>query len=605
MNMTTASMIDPGEEMRPLPRPRPLSSLVAAATRLTKQTITRPGYSGTAPGMAGWQGDAWEMYDLVGEERFLASTLANRLGQARLYVGHVDSSLDEPEPVEDGLPSDVFKSFAPSPAALSQIVTRLGVNLFIAGDGWLVGIPSNLLEGITPDDEPLDISPVGADELGEAGLDVDDLEWRTMSVDEIKRDRDNNLEIALGAGKDNVLTCGLDDVWLIRVWRPHPRRWWEADSPTKASLPVLRELVGLTMHISAQIDSRLAGAGVFLVPQKASDSVKRQAGLAENEGTDDDPFMDAMIEGMITPISDRSSAAAYVPLTFTVPGETIEQFRHISFASPLDAEARQLRDEAIRRLALGQDAPPELLLGVAGMNHWGAWLVREDVVTTHLEPPLALVCDALTTQFLWPVLAQQGMEPGEYRQYAIWYDVSHMVSRPNRATDSLNLYDRDELSAKALRSAHGFDESDAPEIVEVDSAVERVLDMVKAAPSLAQAPGLDELLRQVRALYGEDADEDTDTTTTPATPAEEGAGDAPTTGEDGDSRPEPEEGDIPSTEGDDAPTGDDMTASAGLQAAQPRTARLIRATSTLGRVAEVEEADEVDDTDEEGEVDSE
>ncbi len=196
---------------------------------------------------------------------------------------------------------------------------------------------------------------------------------------------------------------------------------------------MLRELVGLTMHISAQVDSRLAGAGLLLVPQTAQRAMQVAAGQTEEEG--DDFFTESLMEAMLTPIADRASASALVPLVATVPDETTEKFRYMSFDKPLDTEARPMRDESIRRLALGLDAPPELLLGTGGMNHWGAWLVLEDVVTTHLEPPLALICDALTTQYLWPVLGDQGMSPEEAHDYVIWYDVSDLVVRPNRGAE--------------------------------------------------------------------------------------------------------------------------------------------------------------------------
>src|SRR5699024_3375465 len=163
------------------------------------------------------------------------------------------------------------------------------------------------------------------------------------------------------------------------------------------------------------------GAGMLLVPQSAQRALKSAAGYDETDETD--LLTESLMEAMMTPISDRSSASAVVPLVVTVPDEAVDKFQHISFASPLDDEARELRDEAIRRLALGQDAPPELLLGTGGMNHWGAWLVREDVVTTHLEPTLALISDALTTQYLWPVIDQtMDMDEVERESYVIWYD---------------------------------------------------------------------------------------------------------------------------------------------------------------------------------------
>src|SRR5690606_14077388 len=129
--------------------------------------------------------------------------------------------------------------------------------------------------------------------------------------------------------------------------------------------------------------------GLLMVADRIVKALKEARGITDD--SEDDPFTDALIEAMLTPISDRSSAAAQVPLVVTVPSDgdrpVSDMMHHMSFDTPLDTSLQPLRDEAIRRLALGQDAPPELLLGTGGMNHWGAWLVREDVVTTHLEPP--------------------------------------------------------------------------------------------------------------------------------------------------------------------------------------------------------------------------
>ena len=69
------------------------------------------------------------------------------------------------------------------------------------------------------------------------------------------------------------------------------------------------------MHISAQVDSRLAGAGILLVPTSATRGFKEAAGLPEN--SEQDPFTEALMDAMITPITDRSSAAAVVPLLVT------------------------------------------------------------------------------------------------------------------------------------------------------------------------------------------------------------------------------------------------------------------------------------------------
>lgn len=575
---STAASLNPTEMVVPL-KPRPLNSLLAAATRITSHSVGGPARRHGASD--GWQADAWDTYDQVGEQRFLASTLANRMSQARLFVGRLpENPTDAPEPLEDGTPFEVFQALQKTPAALGQMVRRWGVLLFIAGEGYLAGIPREvptIPDASTPDW----ISPIGQDE--ESSMSLSDLDWLALSEDEVSVSDDDKVTVTV-AGEARELDG--DTCWLVRIWRPHPRRAIEPESPTRSSLPVLRELIGLTMHVSAQVDSRLAGAGVFLVPQEAAKEIKRRNGVDDEEDITED-LTAMLMEAMLTPIGDRSNASAIVPLVLEVPGESIEQFRHLTFSTPLDGESRALREEAIRRLALGQDCPPELLLGVGAMNHWGAWLVREDVVTTHIEPPLALICDAMTSQYLWPILEQQGMAPEEAQQYIIWYSVEHLIVRPNRGQDALNLYDRGELSGPALRDTTGFSETDAPEIEEdvdaLDPAVALALDMVRAAPSLAQAPGLPQLVQSIRAVLAGNEATDAAVERDRAPEITEEIIDVEEEGE------EPTTSEIPDTQDDPADTqGDDSLAAGGRPSS-------IKVTGFLGEAIKREQSTSDDD----------
>lgn len=493
---TSVTQLDPLGPLEPVERPQPLqSSLTAAAQRLTSKSISRVGNKGKAEA---WQEDAWDMYDLVGEQRFLANTLANRMGQARFYVGRLpQDTTEDVEVITEGPAYEAFQSMVGRGQHFNQMVTRMGLNLFLPGDGYLLGTPPPADTPVEPLPMDYGIVPEGsADPL--ADIDVESLTWSMYSVSELDVD-DNTSEVTVKGQEDgDKHTYKADEVVLIRVWRPHPRRWWQADSPTRSSLPVLRELVGLTMHISAQVDSRLAGAGVLLVPSSADAALRAATGATGTNQTS--PFAEALMSAMVTAIEDRSSASALVPLMPVVPDESIEKFRFMTMAGPLDAEARALRDEAIRRLALGQDCPPELLLGVAGMNHWGAWLVREDVVTTHLEPPLALICDAITTQFLWPVLEQPENGVEDPHEYVIWYDVDHLITRPNRSQDAVVVHGAGALSDSALRDAAGFDETDAPDDDPKDPVVRLALRMARENSSLITTPGLTVLVEQLRAV---------------------------------------------------------------------------------------------------------
>lgn len=479
---------------------QPLNTLLASAQRVTSKTLQRGWGKSEA-----WQTDAWDMFNLVGENRFLAVTLAQRMSQARFFVGKVaQDPTEEPEPVEDARFTDVLNSIGSSASARAQLIARLGVNLFVAGDGWLVGIPRHLIPTslmVGTLSEPVVDPGLLPQPEADGTMNIADLDWRMMSISEVSTSG-GEVQLRLGATAAETIVTSPDALILIRVWRPHPHRWWEADSPVRSSLPVLRELVGLTMHVSAQIDSRLAGAGMLIVPQSAQRALQIAAGIEDDADTDSDQFTPALMEAMLKPISDRASASAIVPLIVTVPDEACDKFKFISFDKPLDLELRELRAETIRRLALGLDAPPELLLGTGSISHWGAWLVLEDVVKTHLEPPLALICDALTTQYLWPVLVDQGMRADEARQYVIWYDVSDLVVRPTRSADAQAMHAAGVISDAALRAANGFDDSDAPEDPATDYPVEvlMALDMVRANPVLMGNPGLPQLVAQLRAV---------------------------------------------------------------------------------------------------------
>lgn len=480
-------------------------SLTAAATRPARAAASAAA-SSPAPGSRSWQAEAWAAYDEVGEERFLASTLAGRLSQARLYVQHKPatgphSSLrDDPTDVTDTasgptarLAEAVLAALGASQQDLGQMLQRLATNLFVAGEGWLVGVPRHVIDAAAPSAAPAVTAPSPDPALT-------DLVWRVLAVTEVSSVGRDGRTVRLNLGTDGSapVEVSSDEVYMVRVWRPHPARYWEADSPTRACLPILRELIGLTRHISAQIDSRLAGAGILVVPSSASAALASDAADSSAYGAPD-PFVAALMDSMLRPIEDRDDASAVVPLVVTVPDEAADKMSHLTFSTALDSGARDLRDEAIRRLALAQDAPPELLLGSGAMNHWGAWLTREDTVTTHIEPVLALICDALTSQYLRPVLLSAGLSEDEVRTLSVGYDVSALVARPNRSEEALNLHRAGAVSDEALREASGFDDSDAKPLDE--RALMQALAMVSKRPDLMGTIGIGPLTQEILKAY--------------------------------------------------------------------------------------------------------
>ena len=463
---------------------QPLMTLLASARKLTAKDLDSNRHRKfDAP----WQNDAWDMYDLVGEFRFIVNAVASKMSKAIVFLAKLGDDGEVEEQITSGEMADEYlKVFGRSSAGREQLLRRMGLNMLVPGECWAVG-----LAGEVPEYDGVNVPEFRVDPAAET-------EWYVLSVSELRKaETGTRMIVDL---PDGPVSVDPELVDLVRIWEPHPRIFNEADSGTRAALPILRELVGLTMHISAQVDSRLAGAGLLVIPQSAQRALREAANVPDDSYSDE--FTEALMEAMLTPIQDRSNASAIVPLTVTVPDEAVGKFEHISFSTPFDGHSKELREEALRRLSLSMEAPPELLLGQSGMNHWGAWLVSEDTIRSHVEPLLAIICDALTTQYLWPAMEATGVE--DFDRYAIWFDVEHLIIRPNAEGDAKELHSRGVITNEAVLRELGFDKADASSEEDATTRAERALfEMVSADPSMLQdGDALRKALQNLEALFG-------------------------------------------------------------------------------------------------------
>ncbi|MGH3587725.1 MAG: hypothetical protein ACRDQ0_15530, partial [Pseudonocardia sp.] len=238
---------------------------------------------------------------------------------------------------------------------------------------------------------------------------------------------------------------------------------------------------GLTAHVLATVESRLAGAGLMLL----SDDVT-PASPAQSDGANplhSDPVTAALLEAMATPLKNRDSASAIVPLLLRVNGSPKDKLLYQSFATQLDENILPLRESAVRRVATGLDMPPEMLLGMGDVNHWGAWLIDETGIKMHIEPKLALICEALTYWWYRPALEALGVEDAE--QYAIWYDTAGLRQRPNRGPEAAQAHERGTLSDAAYLRELGFSTEDMPD--EEEQRRRLLVRLAESNPQLAPA----------------------------------------------------------------------------------------------------------------------
>jgi hypothetical protein len=416
------------------PAAPPRRVITAAASRYTSRKLKGGGQS--KPPDSGWQARAWAFYDSTPEVRFAAQWISGAMSAATLYAGYLadDGKTIEPAP-ENSRAAEIVAAIANGPEGQAQLLGRFGPHLVVPGEGWIVVRPKKKGEG-------QDWHVVSVQEIHQQGQKlVAEIDGEPVEIPPANPD---------GGGEDT-------DPIGIRVWQPHPRRFLEADSPVRASLGLLEELHLLNAAVAAIARSRLTGRGVLLVPQGT------RFPSTPVQGASEDDLIEVFMEVAETAYREPESAAATVPIILEVPAEHIAAIKRLTFESDFDELALKLREEAIRRFATGLDTPAEVVLGMGGINHWGAWALKEEAVTLGVQPRLDTVSHALTTQWLRPLL--EG-EPDADR-YVVATDTSGLRVRGNRSQTALEVFKVGAISGAALRRETGFDESDAPTAEEV------------------------------------------------------------------------------------------------------------------------------------------
>lgn len=416
----------------------PAPGAVVAAAKNFKVGKARRGWVGSEGQRQDddWQNVAWDMYDLIGEFRYAVDWVGNQLSKAKLFVSKDGEHATDPRAL------DAMASLFGGEEGQSEMLRQCGIHFTVAGEAYLVG-----LEGADP---------------------YSDDDWWVIASTEISRDGTNRFKI--GKGSDAILVEKGKSV-VIRIWRPHPRKPRRATSPSRAALPILAELDMLTRYVAAQGDSRLTSAGVWLLPSQisfptkpttAKDPSDPNAEVSTSTSTDATSLAKLLTEVASIAIQHPEDAAAKVPIILQVDGEYLDKSQHMTFWSDFDEQTQALRKEAIGRLGLSLDMPPEILTGTADVNHWGSWAIEEATVKSHTEPLLSVITSSLTVGYLRPFLIAEGMSEEEADAYVVDADTSELRLRPNRSEQAFELYDRGVLREDALRRENGFTDSDAP-----------------------------------------------------------------------------------------------------------------------------------------------
>lgn len=412
------------------------TSLVASAAVMGFDKIENLSRSSSQP----WYQTAWNYYHSIGEYRYVCDWIGTGLSKAILHATFRGENGDIR--VEKSGPAKQFvdRLFGDRDMQ-AEMLRLLGIHWTVTGDAYI-------------------IAHEDVDEFGDG-----DDQWYVVAPHKLVKPTSKTDYYKIGS---KTIKVPADRVVCIRLWRPDPEDADKAISPTQAVLSDLGEIARLTDHIAAQIDSRLAGAGILLLPNEITfpappveDGAKvKQANTAVD-------LMRLINQAMAQSIRNRSDASAMVPIVITAPGEAIQYVKHLTFWTELDEKALEMRTQAIRRLALGMDVPPEVLQGTSDSNHWSAWQADESAIKAHIEPLLKIITSSLAKGYLRPLLKagapNLGIEPvpvENLRLYGIGADTSELRLRPNRSKEAFELYDRGELNGDTLRRETGFHATD-------------------------------------------------------------------------------------------------------------------------------------------------
>lgn len=441
------------------------SSLVASAAPVSLENLGWDSPRARQP----WQRELWRLLDIIGELRYSAGWVASHFSRATLKIHDVDENGEIGAETKNSKARKIGAAVLGGPAQRRENMRMAGFNLWLVGEVY-----------------------VGA--ISGAGPRKKD-QWFAISSNDIQRDPGGRAYIDLGNGRHN-LRPGVD--MLMRSWTPHPNKASDADSTARSVRLILRELEKLTLFVFAQIDSRLASGGVFIVP----------AGMSLGDGTI--TAKDLMVQFVKTAseaLKGEGTAGGIVPVVLEVPNDTVDKVKHVTFSSTLSEQAMKLREEAVKRLANNLDIPAEELTGMGDTNHWSSYQIGPDAVKKHIEPLLARLCLALQRGWVEPALEAAGLNPDKFH---IWYDTTPLVVRPQRFQEALELWREGRLSAKALLEAAGFYVGDGPT---AEEDVQRYLrELVLRDPQLFNQATVRELLGISKEMLP-------DTTGTPMDPA--------------------------------------------------------------------------------------
>jgi len=361
-----------------------------------------------------WQYRALQYYDQIGELHFASHFLARMMSRVRYFPAFL-SETGEIEPIESGPPVQLLNRIQDPGGGRSRVQYAYGLLSFITGEGVLFGYDGGR-------------------------------RWKFLWKDEVKV-YENGTAVRLYPDKRESDEIGVG----YRFWTPHPRQSDLPDSPVASVVDICEELLILTASVRGTALTRMTN-GIVTLPQELTFGAAEPIG---DEDMENDVFLADYAEHVSSQIENPESAASKVPFALVGAYEYLDRVQWIKTHDPAtDYMEKDLRTEAIKRMALGLDMPPEALLGMTDANHWTAKQVMHDMWRSHGIPRAEQFADDLAEAYLRPALEAEGF--ARFDDVVVAYDDSQVVISPDRTEDADQAFDRGQINEPAYLELKGY-----------------------------------------------------------------------------------------------------------------------------------------------------
>lgn len=413
-----------------------------------------------------WQQDAYSFTEAIGEVGYVLNLKANMLARCRIRPEVRVPGTDEWVETDDPRVLRVLDAFRPPEGEQGELLRQGALHYEIAGEAYLTG------------------TPIVDERNRPAGL-----LWEFLSTLELKVEKGGRVTRnpwGGSQGKGEVES----DAYVARLHHRDPRYSQRADCPMRRVLPICRELVLLTQVIDAIAKSRLS-AGLLYVPWEVSFGPDNEWENPGNPESGADEFEEELARHINSPIEDRTAASSLIPLLMRGPAfikdkPAKELIGLIDLTRQLDGLYKELREEALGRLASGLDINPEVMTGKSSLNHWTGYNVDAAFIAEHVVPLGDVLVGFSTSAYLRPMLTIfEGMDPEEAKWFRFALDVSPITAETDLSDNATTGFQFEIVSEEAWVRHNGLDEADMPSDEErLRRTLERLL---YAQPTLGPA----------------------------------------------------------------------------------------------------------------------